>query len=98
MISIQALEDCTLLVFPEAEFTQLRYQYPDLRIFGSKIIETELVRKSRKEIILATQKFSDLYAFFQEAYPDLEQRVPQYYIASYLGVDPVSLSRMKGRI
>jgi hypothetical protein len=30
-------------------------------------------------------------------YPDLQQRVPQYYIASYVGVKPQSLSRIRGR-
>ena len=37
------------------------------------------------------------YARFVRIYSDLQQRVPQYYIASYVGVKPQSLSRIRGR-
>lgn len=35
---------------------------------------------------------------FRERYPDLLQRIPQKYLASYFGVTPVTLSRIKGRL
>jgi hypothetical protein len=37
------------------------------------------------------------YARFVRLYPDLQQRIPQYYIASYVGVKPQSLSRIRSR-
>jgi hypothetical protein len=37
------------------------------------------------------------YARFVRTYPDLQQRIPQYYIASYVGVKPQSLSRIRAR-
>jgi hypothetical protein len=37
------------------------------------------------------------YARFVRTYPDLQQRIPQYYIASYVGVKPQSLSRIRSR-
>ena len=40
----------------------------------------------------------DRYRFFLEQYKDLNQRIPQYLIASYVGVKPQSLSRIRKRI
>jgi CRP-like cAMP-binding protein len=38
------------------------------------------------------------YAYFCKTYPDLEQRIKQKYFASFLGITPTSLSRIRGRL
>ena len=38
------------------------------------------------------------YLHFLKTFPDLAQRIPQYYIASYVGVKPESLSRIRKRL
>ncbi|UPK68166.1 hypothetical protein [Chitinophaga filiformis] len=38
------------------------------------------------------------YINFVNNYPDLQQRVPQYYISSFVGVKPPSLSRIRKRL
>ena len=40
----------------------------------------------------------ELYLKLRQTEPDLLQRIPQYYLASYLGIEPESLSRLKRRI
>jgi CRP-like cAMP-binding protein len=40
---------------------------------------------------------SKRYDAFLEEFPGLEQRIPQYQIASYLGITPVQLSRIRKR-
>lgn len=41
---------------------------------------------------------ADRYLSFREEFPGLEERIPQHYIASYLGISPVSLSRIRSRL
>lgn len=98
LINIQALENCTLLLFKEQEFTFLRYKHNDLLALGNKIVEKELRRRSLKEMQLATENLKARYAFFAKQFGVLESKIAQRYIASYIGADPVSLSRLKNEI
>ena len=98
LLNIQAIEDSAILLFPEQEFTKLRYKHKDLLQLGAKVVEKELFHKSQKEVILATKNLKDLYNFFQAHFQGLENRISQRNIASYLGTDPVSLSRIRGII
>ncbi len=98
LLHIEALENSKLILFEEVKFTELRYRFKDLFILGSKVTEGELQLKSLKELLLATSNIKQLYFFFQEKYPDLEKKISQKHIASFMGVDPVSLSRIKSRV
>ena len=57
--------------------------------------DTGLIRKELRTWSLQQQRAAERYRDFLDQYPDLAQRVPQYHIASYLGVTEVSLSRLK---
>ncbi|UJH66434.1 Crp/Fnr family transcriptional regulator [Allomuricauda sp. SCSIO 65647] len=98
LLNIQALENCSVLIFEEKKFTELRYKFRDLLVLGNKVSEKELMLKSKKEVLLATGNLKNLYYFFKSNHPNLESRIAQRHIASYLGADPVSLSRLKARI
>ncbi|MEQ9423452.1 MAG: Crp/Fnr family transcriptional regulator [Cyclobacteriaceae bacterium] len=98
LISLQTLENSDLMLFDEKKFTNLRRSNEDLLALGNKVVEKELLLKSKKELILATGKLRELYCFFQEVFPGLENRIAQRYVATYLGVDPVSLSRIRKEI
>ena len=95
ILNIQALTECELFLFETPEFTRLRYENPDLWMLGTQVLEKEMEKKSRKEILLATASLKELYQFFREEFGPLELQISQYHIASYLGADPVSLSRIR---
>lgn len=97
LLNIQALDNCKVLIFDEKKFTALRYRFGDLFLLGTKVSQKELMLKSKKEVLLATGNLKDLYDFFRNHYPNLENRIAQRHIASYLGADPVSLSRLKAK-
>ena len=53
--------------------------------------------KEKREIELVTMEAKDRYVIFQEEHPQIEQLIPQYHIASYLGISPTQLSRIRGQ-
>ncbi|MNL75244.1 hypothetical protein D3C87_2010170 [compost metagenome] len=57
-------------------------------------VERLYIRKEERERELLFLSALQRYEAFLVKYPGLENRIPQYHIASYLGISPVSLSRM----
>jgi CRP-like cAMP-binding protein len=92
---IQALEDTRLLVIDYDDYRYLRNRHPCWQHIEKKLSEM-LVRISHKreaEILLMDAK--ERYAQFLRDCPNLADRVSQYHIASYLGITPESLSRIR---
>jgi CRP-like cAMP-binding protein len=52
----------------------------------------------KRIIMLMSSTAKERYEFFLETYPELPNRVPQRMIASYLGITPESLSKIRGKI
>ena len=92
---IEALEPSDLLVAPFSDFSGLFEQDPMFDRLGRKLAERLLIRKELRTRSLLQQNASDRYRDFVRQHPDLIDRVPQYHIASYLGITEVSLSRLK---
>lgn len=96
-MSIEALEPTELLEIP---VTTLR----DGLVVGNGerrgrvLAERALVERDRREAWLLTCRPARRYVEVLRAMPWLEQRVAQRHIASYLGITPVSLSRIRARI
>ena len=95
--SIEALEDCLLLNISNTDFNYLLKNSKSFAEFKQKsrakayqaaLERTSELRKS------AEIRYTDLLTKF----PDIIQRVPQYYVASYLGITPESLSRIRKKM
>lgn len=93
--SQQALTDCRILVSSYNELENLYNAYADLERFARKFAENYFVKYEQKEIEIIFQNADKRYLSFQKEYPDLLQQIPQYHIASYLGVSPTQLSRIR---
>ena len=97
-LSIQALTDCALIVFPYQTMEQLYEQSHVWERFGRLLAEYLAIGLEERMTGL-------LMCSPQERYEELLtgnknkilERIPQHYIASYLGVTPVSLSRIRTR-
>ena len=94
-LNIQALSKSVVLEFNAGQFTSLRLKHSSLLKYGNIIVERELQYKTQREILLLTKSAEGRYRIFREFYPGLENRISQYHIASYLGITPVSLSRIR---
>jgi CRP-like cAMP-binding protein len=92
---IQALEPTTLLVASYTDFVALFDEHPVFDRLGRKLVEWMLVRKELRARNLLQHQAKDRYLEFVQKFPEFVERVPQYHIASYLGITEVSLSRLK---
>ncbi len=95
LYGVQALEPTVLLVASFSDFVALFEQHPIFDRLGRKLAEWLLIKKELRARSLLQQQAKERYLDFVKQYPDLVKRVPQYHIASYLGITEVSLSRLK---
>ncbi len=96
-VTVQALEPCRLLVADYRLVERLYDRFPALERFARKLAEYYFAEKEQREIDLVLLDAGARYAAFRQAFPGLESRIPQYHVASYLGVTPTQLSRIRAR-
>jgi CRP-like cAMP-binding protein len=96
--NIQALEDCEFLVIDYEDLQNLYKQSKNANFLGRMIIEHRFVIMVNQLLTVHQYNPEDRYRYFLQHYKDLVQRIPQYLIASYVGVKPQSLSRIRKRI
>jgi CRP-like cAMP-binding protein len=92
---IQAMEATTMLIVPFSEFTALYSQDALFERLGRRLAEQLLVRKEMRTRSFLEQTANERYIDFIKKHPGLAERIPQYQLASYLGISEVSLSRLK---
>ena len=95
---IQAIEDTTLLVTDNDGIQQLYNTTKNGNLIGRLVIEYRYNHLMKQLLSIYMHDPEQRYRNFIKVYPDLIQRVPQYYVASYVGVKPESLSRIRKRI
>jgi CRP-like cAMP-binding protein len=96
-VNVQALESCRLLVADYRRVEGLYDRFPALERFARKLAEYYFAEKEQREIDLVLLDAGARYAAFRQAFPGLESRIPQYHVASYLGITPTQLSRIRSR-
>lgn len=92
---IQALEPTVVLAARYADFVALYEVDPVFERLGRRFAELLLMRKELRTRSLLQQNAAERYRSFVAQHPELVQRVPQYHIASYLGISEVHLSRLR---
>jgi CRP-like cAMP-binding protein len=97
-LCIQALEPSSLLVADFQSYQRITTQHSCWQIVNRKIAEALFIKKEKREASLLLDDAQTRYLAFLAEYPHLEGRVKQHHIASYLGITPVSLSRIRARL
>lgn len=96
--SIQATEDTELIQFTREQY-DLKYEViPKLNLFTRKMLEKSYMAQQTRLLENLSLNVEDKYKNFIKKYPNLETRISQKYVASYLGVTPEFLSRLKNRL
>lgn len=95
---IEAITDCQLLVFSKEDFSQLAGLIPGWDTIFVKITSYVLENKLKATSNMLVQDAQNRYLNFLDHYPGLANRVPLHMLASYLGITPSSLSRIRKNI
>ncbi|ULC60794.1 Crp/Fnr family transcriptional regulator [Flaviramulus sp. BrNp1-15] len=96
--NIQCIEKTELIMFPHDVMEELYTEIPKLERFFRKIIERGLVASQKRVVRSFSLSAKDRYLYFRNQYPKIEQLIPQYMVASYLGMTKEFLSKIKSQL
>ena len=95
---IQMLENSELLVISKDDFEKVEHEIPKLKQwYSSKMLRSASAARNRIEE-MKTLSAEERYLKLIENQPHIFQRIPLQHIASYLNIEPQSLSRMRNRL
>lgn len=95
--NIQAIEDCELLVIDFEQVIDIYKNTEHGNLLGGVIVEHRFEVMVNQLLAIYMQNQEERYLSFIDNYSDLAQRIPQFMIASYVGIKPQSLNRMRRR-
>ncbi len=95
---VELLEDCELYQIKRERLQKLFSEDIHIANWGRKFAELELIKSEERLISLQFGTATERYSALLNNHPSLIQRVPLGYIASYLGITQVSLSRIRAKI
>ncbi|TDH24603.1 Crp/Fnr family transcriptional regulator [Segetibacter sp. 3557_3] len=95
--NIVAIEDTTVAMLHYNEMQTLYKKHPAFNTIGRVITEKYLYMLEIEVYNLRKQKGEDKYQFIVKHFPHLLQRVPLKYLATYLGMNLETLSRIRGK-
>lgn len=96
--SVEALEECVVMVIQCNNFKTLIEDHLYCMKAYTRLLERKLEYKIQRESSFLLKSATERYVDFKRMYPTLEKRIHQAYIASYIGITPVSLSRIRRTI
>lgn len=95
---LHAVTDAELLCVRRNDLEKLYSSDMKWQMFGRKLMEMFLLEKEKRIINLLSLPAQDLYLKIIENNPKMLQKVPVQYLASYIGIKPESLSRIRKQI
>jgi len=95
LFSTKGLCDGELLVLPRAAHNELLEKYIHIERYFRKLFHHSVINQQMRFVKSYTDTAEERYQEFISAYPNLEQYVAQKYIASYLGITPEFLSKVR---
>lgn len=96
--NVQCLENTTLIQLSYENQEEILREIPKLERFFRLIIERAFVSSQKRVVRNLSMSAKDRYLHFRNVYPKIEQRIPQYLIASYLGITKEFLSKIKSQL
>ena len=95
---IESIEPTVLYVLKKKDFEKIIKETPEMKDVMIEILSRRFAHYSRLFLSYIKNTPKERYLELIEKEPRIIQRVPQHYIASYLGITPVSLSRIRKKL
>lgn len=92
---LDAIEDSEVVLLSDDLLREVSVQNEDFRCFTDRLLQNHIRHLQKRIRLLVSATAEERYLDFIAIYPNLMQRVPQWMIASYLGITPESLSRVR---
>lgn len=93
--NIDAIEDAELLLISLPHFEEMTLKVPKMERYFRILFQNNIISKERRLLSSITYSAEEKYLKLSETNPELIQRIPQNLIASYLGITPETLSRIR---
>jgi len=98
VMTIESLSHSKVILFEQKELANLYDKYPQLAIVQRKGLQNRIAALQKRILGLLTLTAKEKYQKFVEEYELFEKVIPNYQIASFLGITPESLSRVRKEI
>jgi len=98
MAGVEALEPTEMLLLPFRELERLYDQHPKFERMGRLFAENTIVKMRNRNLSLLNDSPEERYLQLLKERPKVVTRVPQNIIASFLGIEPETLSRIRKKI
>ncbi|MFD2163149.1 Crp/Fnr family transcriptional regulator [Paradesertivirga mongoliensis] len=97
-LNIDALEDCELVLISKSAHDELMLSMPKYETYFRILITDAYLALQQRTTNIISLSSEQRYKVFTQMYQSIFQRVPQHMIASFMGLSPETLSRIRGRI
>jgi len=93
--SIQAIENSIIVSIDKQNLDNLLIEVPQLERYFRRMLQKDVAGAQLRSKLLYEMSKEEFYLHFSTSFPEFMQRVPQYMIASYLGLTPEYLSELR---
>lgn len=98
-LAFETIEDTLIIEIDFLAYRKLMIEKDDLKLFQIYYLEKNwLLTKDAREIEIVQDNATTRYLRFIDKHPSLVGRLPQYHIASHLGITPTQLSRIRKKL
>ena len=98
LIACQALTDVIVVEVTFDDLAKLRKKFPEFSEFMYKTVEREYTRLEESLIDLLSKNATERYLILRKNIKNIDQLIPQFQIASHLGITPIQLSRIRKKL
>lgn len=95
---IQAVEPSEILFIDKKDLEKLTLQIPSLDRYFLTIMQKNLAASQQRIKLMYEMSKEEIYFHFIQSFPEFAQRVPQFMIASYLGLTPEYVSELRKKL
>lgn len=95
VFNIDAVENTEILMISAEDYEEMMRQAPVMEQYFRRLYQKSLMTKDRRLMSAVTHTAEEKYVQLSKSHPQILQRIPQNLIASYLGLAPETISRIK---